>query len=289
MQILSFINYWVNITAIYSIFALSLNFQYGHGGLINFGQVFFLCFGAYTVAITAQLGVNFVVSMILAMAVSGFVGFLMSYTARNMGGTYWGIATLAVGEIVRIFFLNENWAAGGANGISFDVKIPYFEMVTLTLAALSFGFTRAVMASPFGRVIKTIREGDNLPLSLGKNVFSFKKKTMAIGGIIGGLAGALFAYQKQFINPEDFMPIETFIVWAMVVVGGKGRDMGTLGGAIIIQIFYVGTRFAKDFLPIDSNTLAALRMIVIGLLIMFVMMYRSKGFFPEKRRLYKVS
>jgi ABC-type branched-subunit amino acid transport system permease subunit len=72
-------------------------------------------------------------------------------------------------------------------------------------------------------------------------------------------------------------------------VGGKGRDMGTLGGAIIIQIFYVGTRFAKDFLPIDSNMLAAFRMIVIGLLIMFVMMYRSKGFFPEKRRLYKVS
>ena len=128
MQIFNFINYWINITAIYSIFALSLNFQYGHGGLVNFGQVFFLCFGAYTIAITAQLGVHFAVSIVMAMAISGFVGFLMSYTARNMGGTYWGIATLAVGEIVRIFFLNENWAAGGANGISFDVKIPYFQI-----------------------------------------------------------------------------------------------------------------------------------------------------------------
>jgi len=288
MELFSFLHYWVTITAIYSIFALSLNFQYGHGGLVNFGQVFFFCFGAYTVAISANIGVNPTVSIVLAMGVSGFVGYLMSYTARNMGGTYWGIATLSVGEIVRLVFLNEDWLAGGANGISFDVKIPYFATLTVILTVISFGFTKMVMHSPFGRVLKTIREGDDLPLSLGKDVFNFKKKTMVIGGILGGLAGALFAYQKQFINPEDFFPIETFIVWAMVVVGGRGNDMGTLFGAIIVQIFYVGTRFAKDFLPLGGDTLAALRMVVIGLLIVLIMMYRSKGLIPGKRRIYKV-
>lgn len=288
MELFSFLKYWVTITAIYSIFALSLNFQYGHGGLVNFGQVFFFCFGAYTVAIATHMGLNSITIIILAMAISGFFGFLMSYTARNMGGTYWGIATLSVGEIVRLVFLNENWLAGGAVGITVDGKIPFFELATLILTGAAFVFTRVIMHSPFGRVLKTIREGDDLPLSLGKDVFSFKKKTMVIGGILGGLAGALFAYQKQFVNPEDFFPIETFIVWAMVVVGGKGRDMGTLFGAIIIQIFYVGTRFAKDFLPLGGDTLSALRMVVIGLLIMLVMMYRSKGLIPEKRRIYKV-
>jgi ABC-type branched-subunit amino acid transport system permease subunit len=267
---------------------LSLNFQYGHAGLVNFGQVFFFCFGAYTVAILANLKFNPAMCIVMAMFVSGVVGYLMSYTARNMGGTYWGIATLAVGEIVRLVFLNERWLAGGANGISFDMKIPFFAAVTLVLTVVSFLFTKTIMWSPFGRVLKTIREGDDLPLSLGKDVFGFKKKTMVIGGILGGLAGALFAFQKQFINPEDFFPIETFIVWAMVVVGGRGNDMGTLVGAIIIQIFYVGTRFAKDFLPFESDTLAALRMVVIGLLIMLVMMYRSKGLVQEKRRIYRV-
>lgn len=288
MELFNFLKYWVTITAIYSIFALSLNFQYGHGGLVNFGQVFFFCFGAYTVAISSSVGLHPFVSIILAMAVSGYFGFLMSYTARNMGGTYWGMATLAVGEIVRLVFLNENWLAGGAIGIAVEAKIPFFGLLTFAFTACAFMFTRIIMHSPFGRVMKTVREGDDLPLSLGKDVFSFKKKMMVIGGILGGLAGALFAYDKQFVNPEDFFPIETFIVWAMVVVGGKGNDMGTLWGAIIIQIFYVGTRFAKDFLPLGGDTLAALRMVVIGLLIMLTMMYRSKGLVPEKRRIYKV-
>jgi len=288
MELFNFFKYWTTITAIYSIFALSLNFQYGHGGLVNFGQVFFFCFGAYTVAILGNMGMNSAMIIILAMAISGFFGFLMSYTARNMGGTYWGIATLAVGEIVRLIFLNEDWLAGGAIGVAVEAKISFFEPLTLVLTACAFVFTKLIMHSPFGRVLKTLREGDDLPLSLGKDVFSFKKKTMVVGGILGGLAGALFAYQKQFVNPEDFFPIETFVVWAMVVVGGKGRDMGTLVGAIIIQIFYVGTRFAKDFIPLGGDTLAAMRMVVIGLLIMFVMMYRSKGLIPEKKRTYRM-
>ena len=288
MELFNFFKYWMTITAIYSIFALSLNFQYGHGGLVNFGQVFFFCFGSYTVAISANMGLNPALTIVLAIAVSAVFGFFMSYTARNMGGTYWGIATLSIGEIVRLVFQNENWLAGGAIGVAVDAKMPFFEPLTLILTAAAFVFTKVIMHFPFGRVLKTIREGDDLPLPLGKDVFSFKKKTMVIGGILGGLAGALFAYQKQFVNPEDFFPIETFIVWAMVVVGGKGRDMGTLFGAIIIQIFYVGSRFAKDFLPLGGDTLAALRMIVIGLLIVLVMMYRSKGLIPEKRRIYKV-
>lgn len=288
MEFFSFLNYWLTVTAIYSVFALSLNFQYGHAGLVNFGQVFFFCLGAYTFCISIAAGLNPPVSFILAIVVSGLFGYFISYTARNMGGTYWGIATLAVGEIVRLFFLNENWLAGGANGISITLKIPFFTLITLTLTLFVFWFSKMVTESPFGRVLKSIREGDDLPLSMGKPVFSFKKQAMAIGGILGGMAGSLFACQKQFVNPDDFRPIETFIVWAMVVVGGKGRDTGTLFGAIIIQIFYVGTRFAKDFLPLQADTLAALRMMIIGVLIMVVMMYKSEGLFPEKRRIYRV-
>ena len=289
MEILSFFSYWITVTAIYSIFALSLNFQYGHVGLVNFGQVFFFCLGAYTVAIANNIGVNFFSTIILAMVICGSFGFIVSFTARNMGGTYWGIATLAIGEIVRLIFSNERWLAGGANGISLSNQVPFFTFIVFVFTISSFLLINIITQSPFGRVCKTIREGDDLPLSLGKTVLNYKKKTMIIGGILGGLAGGLFAYQKQFVSPEDFMPIETFIVWAMIVLGGKGRILGTLLGTTVIQVFYTGTRFAKDYLPVEGDTLAALRMIVIGLLIMLVTMYKRNGMLPEKKKIYRVS
>ena len=97
--------------------------------------------------------------------------------------------------------------------------------------------------SPFGRTIRLIREGDRLPLALGKNVLLFKMETMAIGGAIGGFAGAYYALMQRYMSPDDAKPIETFIVWAMVVVGGRGNVWGIVLGTVVVQAFYTGTRF----------------------------------------------
>ena len=98
-----------------------------------------------------------------------------------------------------------------------------------------------MLASPFGRVIHVIREGDRLPFALGKTC-RFKMMTMAIGGAIGGLAGAYYALMQRYMSPDDAQPIETFIIWAMIVVGGRG-NWGIVLGTIVIQAFYTGTRF----------------------------------------------
>jgi branched-chain amino acid transport system permease protein len=111
-------------------------------------------------------------------------------------------------------------------------------------------------------------------------------QAMAIGGGIGGLAGFLYAILNGYMNPEDCLPIETFLVWAMVVIGGRGNVNGVVCGTILVQLFYVGSRFLKDMIHIPAETLAALRLVVIGLFIMLTMMYRREGVFPERKRIY---
>jgi branched-chain amino acid transport system permease protein len=140
--------------------------------------------------------------------------------------------------------------------------------------------------SPFGRSLKALREGDELPLALGKSVASLRVRAMAIGGALGGLAGALFAHYNAYISPEYFLPLETFIVWAMVILGGPGNFIGALVGTLIIQILYNSTRFIAPLLAIDAQVLGPLRMIAISVLIILAIMFMPQGILPERRRRY---
>ena len=123
-------------------------------------------------------------------------------------------------------------------------------------------------------------------MALGKNVLAFKMETMAIGGAIGGLAGAYYALMQRYMSPDDAKPIETFIIWAMIVVGGRGNVWGIVLGTVVIQAFYTGTRFLTGLGGIEADTMAALRLVAIGLLIMVVTMFRPQGLLPERRRKY---
>jgi ABC-type branched-subunit amino acid transport system permease subunit len=152
--------------------------------------------------------------------------------------------------------------------------------------AVVLALVRLLLASPFGRAIRLIREGDRLPMALGKNVLLFKMETMALGGAIGGLAGVYYALMQRYMSPDDARPIETFIIWAMVVVGGRGNVWGIVLGTVAIQSFYTGTRFLTGLFGIQADTMAALRLVVIGLLIMGVTMFRPQGLLPERRRIY---
>ncbi|MBV9245582.1 MAG: branched-chain amino acid ABC transporter permease, partial [Methylobacteriaceae bacterium] len=213
-------------------------------------------------------------------------GLLMSISVRNMSGTYWGILSLSLAEIVRIIALNERWLTGGANGISVLVAVQYLPWIIAgsTLAVLLL--VGLLLGSPFGRTIRLIREGDRLPMALGKNVLLLKMETMALGGAIGGLAGAYYALMQRYMSPDDAKPIETFIIWAMVVVGGRGNVLGIVLGTVLIQAFYTGTRFLTGLFDIPADTLAALRLVTIGLLITLVTMFRPQGLLPERRRIY---
>jgi ABC-type branched-subunit amino acid transport system permease subunit len=301
---IEFLAYLSIMTGIYGILSLSLNLQYGFTGLANFGHVAFFCLGAYTSTILVVLvNAPFIVGLFGGMLVAGLFGLLISIPTANLKEDYWAIVTLAAAEIVRLFFLNEDWIFGrgpyhggafGIGGIPRPLQswfsattYPFFYLcIVIFFVVLTYVTVSLITNSPLGRVLKAMREGDDLPLAMGKDVRKFKMKVMALGGAIGGLAGSLVAHFWSFIDPYQFMPIETFIVWAMVVVGGKGNITGALVGAVIIQFFYSSTQFLKDYIPIDAQVLASLRMVVIGVMIVLVMLFMTEGLIKEKKKVY---
>ena len=287
-QLLGFALYLLTVTSIFAMLAMSLDLQTGSCGLMNFGQIAFLLIGAYTTAIGVNAGLDAYFCMVLSMTTAAALGTLMSLTVRNMSGTYWGILSLSAAELIRLVFLNERWLADGANGLSVLVTIPYFHLTVLVCTALVILLLHVIWRSPFGRVIRMIREGDRLPQALGKNVLLFKLETMAIGGAIGGLAGSLYALLNSYISPDDGLPIETFIIWAMVVLGGRGNVVGVVAGTVLVQALFVGSRFLTNVSGISPDVLSPLRLVLIGLLIMLVMMYRPQGLFPERKRIHRL-
>ena len=285
-QLLSFASYLVVVTCIFSMLSCSLDLQAGSCGLVNFGQVAFVLVGGYATAIAIGDGLAPWVAMLLAALAGGGFGVLMALTVRNMSGTYWGILSLALAEMVRLVVLNEQWIAGGAGGDTVMARIPNFYPLVIGSTVAIYLLMRVVAISPFGRAIRLVREGDRLPQSLGKRVFALKLKTMFIGGAIAGLAGAYYALLNKYISPDDGLPVETFLLWAMVILGGRGNPTGVVLGTIVVQTLYVGTRFLTTIVPISPETLSALRLVVIGCLITLVMMFRPQGLLPERKRIY---
>lgn len=304
MGIVNYLTHLGIMIGIYGILSLTLNFQYGFTGLVNFGHVAFFAIGAYASTLLVMGGgTHFLVGLAGAFVAGGIYGLIISLPSGNLKEDYWAIATLAAAEIVRLFFVNEGWIYGSSyeagpfgirgipspwyEAIPADLYIYFYLGLVAVFLAITYALLNHLSSSPFGRVLKAIREGDDLPKALGKNVFSFKARSMAISGAFAGLAGGLYAHYVSFISPYNFLPIVTFIVWAMIVVGGIGNNLGAIAGAGVVQIFYSSTRFLKDYVPVNSKTLASVRMVVIGLLIVVVMLFWQEGLIREKKKVYE--
>ncbi|MCD5404892.1 MAG: branched-chain amino acid ABC transporter permease [Desulfotomaculum sp.] len=278
--------------AIFAILSMSLNVEYGYTGLGNFGKVaFFLC-GAYTYAIALLLGVPFYVSFVLSAVTSAILGGLMSLPALRLREDYLAIVTLAIGEVLRIFVKAEEWLTGGVWGITvpsvfanlgLSVDAVAFANVLLSWGVLIavFLFLRYLTNTPYGRVLLSIREDDTAVQALGKNPILYKAQAFMIGSAIAGIAGALFAQYMRFIDPYMFLPMVTFTVWMMLILGGTANHYGAVVGALIVEIFNRGSRIAKDYLdlPFDPHNI---QFILFGVLIILLLLYRPYGLFREK-------
>ncbi|NCJ06992.1 branched-chain amino acid ABC transporter permease [Synechococcales cyanobacterium C] len=140
--------------------------------------------------------------------------------------------------------------------------------------------------SPWGRVLKSIREDEEVAKALGKNVFRYKLQSLMLGGAIAGIAGAFYAWQLTFINPDGFIPLITFQAWIIVVLGGAGNNVGTLLGAMIFWVYDAATRFLlPSLVTLDDARLGAFRIMVIGLLLIVLMMWRPQGILGNKDEL----
>ncbi|MEH2408997.1 branched-chain amino acid ABC transporter permease [Nostoc sp.] len=362
-------------TALFALFALGLNLQWGFTGLINFGHIAFMTLGAYTTVLLSLKGVPLLISAIAGAIVAALLGLIIGFATLRLREDYLAIVTIGTGELIRLVVNNQQLPVGdtwisGAFGVQ-SYRIPLstepnlfvrFVMIGLLtlLAAVTFftlwrwiritqisrttdlgkritskqefasrlgvGIVLAVLAaaiyisgviglynynpkaglmlvlllvlafvywrleilvrSPWGRILKAIREDEEIPKALGKNVFWYKLQSLMLGGAIAGIAGAFFAWQLGAIYPDNFQPQITFDTWIMVILGGSGNNVGTILGAVI---FFAYDALTREVLPrivsLDEARLGAFRIMVIGLILMVLMIWRPQGILGKKEEL----
>lgn len=278
---------------IFGIMSLSLNLEFGFAGLANFGKVAFFLIGAYSYAILGKAGLPFYLCFIAGALLSAAVGFLVSLPTLRLREDYLAIVVLTFGEILRLIVKSERWIGGGVWGMAVSPAISLvgttgrigilvnIGLVYLCLA-ICFLVLELLANSPYGRVIRAIREDEIAAEALGKNKAKYRGQVFALGSAMAALAGGLYAQYIQFIDPYMFMPMVTFTVWIMVILGGPANNRGALLGAALVMLFDRGTNIAKDYLdlPIDPSNL---QYILFGGLIILILLYRPQGLLPEAK------
>ena len=276
---------------IFGIVSLSLNLEFGFAGLANFGKVAFFLTGAYTYALLSQIGVPFYLCLIAGASISAILGLLVSLPALRLRMDYLAIAVLAFGEILRLIVKSEEFA-GGNWGIAVSPVFPWMgshlayrlENIGLVYLCLLICFLvlQLLANSPYGRAIRAIREDEVAAEALGKDRAKYKAQALMLGSAMAGIAGGIYAQYLQYVVPGMFIPMVTFTVWMMVLLGGPANNWGVLLGAALVEIFDRGTNIAKDYLnlPIDPSNL---QYILFGVLIILVLLYRPQGLLKESK------
>ena len=279
---------------IYAILAISFNIQLGFGRLFNLSHIALFGIGAYTSALlTVDAGMPFIVGFILGGLVAAFFGMLIAIPALQLRGDYFAIATLGFAEIIRIMTHNERWLTHGQFGVSGISKpevvgisfasYELFVVLTFILLLITYVVMEKLIKSPFGRVLKGIRENEIAAMSLGKNIFRFKLQTMIIGSFFAGLAGSLYAHYIQYISPKDFAMAPLIAVLVMVVLGGTGNNRGAILGAVIFMIIPELLRFSG----LPSDILAPVRQLIVGLMLVLLMLVRPQGLIGEVKYIHE--
>jgi branched-chain amino acid transport system permease protein len=292
--VFDFLLHAVTVTAIYALIAVSLNIQAGYAGLLNLGHIAFVGVGAYAVGIAHQMQWNPAVGWMLGLAVAAILGFFVSRLGRNLGADYWGIATLAVAEIVRTIALNEDWLTGGAQGISgispmwssmssSASRWAFLATVVVTLLAAA-ALTSRLGAGRFGRSLRLMREEPSLATSMGYDLVGLKSRATVASAMMAAVAGAFLGHYVSYVGPDFMLASETFMIWTMVMIGGLGNVAGVVVGALLVQGIYISVPFARDFLGIGSDVAGAVRLGVIGCLLLACLLWRKDGLLPETLR-----
>lgn len=313
-------NFWIGvgvIAGIYGLLALGLQLNVGYTGVINFGQAGFMAIGAYSAVIfVVELGVPFLLSLPLSMLVTMAAGLLVGLPALRLRADYLAIATIAFSEVIRItaqnardltggnqgtldleldnntFFVTDwssaaNWLSDnifdpiGLGGSDF-IDLPLLVVVWLTLIGLAFGLAMLVR-SPWGRVLRAVREDEDAARALGKNAFSYKLQSLAISAGIAAIAGWFLVFQLQSVNQDSFEPLVTFLAYAVLVLGGLASFPGVMLGALIFWFILEGLRNLD--LPLAADEVAALRFIVAGAILIGIMAFRPQGALGKKEEM----
>jgi branched-chain amino acid transport system permease protein len=286
----------IAVTAgIYALMALGMNVIWGMAGLINLGLVGFFAVGAYVSALlTLKLGMPIAVGVVAGAVTAAGVGVVVACVTVGLRGDYLAIVTLGFAESLRIVMSNELWIANGTDGLSgipgpFRATLGphlfnlfYLGIVVAAVIILFFLVDRLVH-SPFGRVLRAIRDDEQIAQVAGKNVVLFKVKAFAFGSAALGLAGALYGHFTSYIAPDLFAPLLTLYVKLSLLTGGLGNSKGAVLGAVLVVFFLESTRFVVPLIPsLSAVQAAALRELLISVALLVILRFYAKGLLPER-------
>ena len=272
------------IAGIYIILTLSLNLIVGYTGLPALGHAAFSCIGAYTSSLLAlRFGISPWIGVFAGAVFGALLGIIIGYPSIRLKGDYFALATFGFGIIV--YSIAKNWISltrgpMGLPGIpsfslfSYEItKTWQYLIIVLVFALITLFILRRIVNSPFGRVLKSIREDEIASETLGKNTTKYKLMVFVIGAFFAGIAGSLYAHYITFIDPSSFTVMESITVLLMVIFGGMGSISGSIVGATVLVILPELLRF----LGMPSSIAAEVRQMIYGLLLVVLMIKRPQG------------
>ncbi len=307
IDLLGYGAFFLSTALVFAIITLGLNLQWGLTGLFNVGIAGFVAIGAYTSAILTTpdapdriggFGWPILAGWLAAMALTAAAAAFTGFATLRLKSDYLAITTFGVAVVVQLVALNAVGLTGGPFGVAF-IPRPFaglqsdplaFNLVNLcVIAAVTLACYLALerlSRSPWGRVLRALREDERAAISLGKSARSYRIQAFAVGGAVMGLAGAVQAHFIGFIAPDNYVPTLTFQVWAMLMVGGSGSNRGAVMGAVVVWAVWIGAGWVTSSLvPTDWQARAAsLQIVAIGVMLCLILLWRPQGFFGPKGR-----
>jgi len=306
MDILSYLVFFSVVSGIYAIATLGLNLQWGFTGIMNVGIVGFFGVGAYATAFLTGpayadafggFGLSPLLGYLGAMIASGLVALVVGLLTIRLRHDFLAIGTFGAAVCIQLLAMNLKPITRGFDGLHslprpfaglaatpVAANAYFLVMVVAIIAAVVWALERMVR-SPWGRVLRAIREDEEASAALGKNAFAFRLQTFVMGSMLMGLAGALYASFTGFVSPQDLLPILTFQIYVMLIVGGSGNNYGAVLGAVLIWALWTMTEtFLGAVLPAGlKQQVSALRVVLVGLILVLMLLYRPQGLLPERQ------
>ncbi|WP_347060396.1 branched-chain amino acid ABC transporter permease [Blastococcus sp. HT6-30] len=303
----------------FALLAIGINVQFGYTGLLNFGQIAFAMLGGFGVAISvSKWGLPFWVGVLVGILAAVVLALLLGLPTLRLRADYLAIATIATAEGLRLLFrsVSATPVTNGTRGISafngdfialapWDTSRRYrllgtswsggelwVALVGWVLVALACLLVWALVRSPWGRVVRSIREDEDAVRSLGKNVYVYKMQALVLGGILGALGGMVYAVGTGSAIPDQYQNANTFLAYAVLILGGAARVLGPVVGAMmllfILQFADTGLRalIGNGVIPeglLSSTDVAQIRFVLVGLGLMLLLVFRPQGVFGDRR------
>ena len=302
----------------YALLAIGLNLHFGYTGLLNFGQIGFALVGGYGVGVmTVTYQQPLWVGILVGLAGAGLLAVLLGIPTLRLRADYLAIATIATAEVLRLVFRSTvaDPVTGSTNGLfgyadpftrfsPFDSGKQYSLLglrfvgddlwamvVGWTLVLVLCGFVFLLTHSPWGRVLKAVREDEDAARALGKNVFVYKLQALVLGGMIGGLGGVFNALQTKSLHPDFFSTAQTFYAFGALLLGGAATVFGPVIGAMLFWFLLAipdallrqAIAGPDPLLPFTDAQVGAIRFILLGILIALLMVFRPQGILGSKR------